>query len=178
MKKILLIIFLIMAIFQMVVLATDIDIGSAATDRGTSGFEDSYTIVVKENPANETGKITSIEIWAYQDMTGVEVATFYVVSGSNFSTRDSEAIPGTVTAGAKRTFTVDLDVVAGDYIGIYWTGGHIELDTSGEGVWFTMGDDIPADNVEFMFLHPSTVSLYGTGATVEAGNAIFFGMAF
>jgi len=63
MKKILLIIILIVAIFQMVVLATAIDIGSAAVDG--DDYWGGNTWINGANPANESGKITTIEIYAH-----------------------------------------------------------------------------------------------------------------
>jgi len=184
MKKILIIIFLIMAIFQMMVLATAIDIGSAAI----VGEEcaPSATYINKGVTATGTGKITSVEIFAYLELANCEVATFYVVSGNNLSTRDYETVqidgqnPGVVPGGSKQTATVDLDVEEGDYIGIYFTSGCIYFNYSGgDGIWHSEGtDEIPADNVAFSPLSDIPMSLYGTGATVEAGNAIFFGMAF
>ena len=162
MKKILLIIAIEFCIFQMVVLATAIDVGSAAIDRSFSWT--SLTYVAKENPANATGQITSIEIWAAVSLTDCKVATFFVVSGNNLSTRDTETI-GAVTAGAKRTFEVDLDVQVGDYIGIYFTAGEIELTTSGTGIWTFDGDKIPCTNQLFTAEADRLLSLYGTGTT-------------
>ncbi len=141
-----------------------IDIGTAAIDRATSSSSGTTRILI-ENPANDTGSITSIEVWAATAMSGFEVATFYNVSGLNFSTRDNQTI-GSVTAGSKQTFTVDLDVVAGDYIGCYFTGGSIERTESGSGAWIYSGTDaIPCTNTTFVLGSAATYSLYGTGET-------------
>jgi len=166
MKKILLIIFTIILILSVNVLAVDIDIGSPAIDRPYY-FGNSITLVNKNNPADATGKITTVEIWSYTDLANVEVATFYVVSGNNLSTHDTEYI-GNVTKGAKRTFSVDLDVQTGDYLGIYLVAGdYIEKDSTGyPGVWHKAGDQIPCTNTTYSFQTDSTISLYGTGATV------------
>ena len=108
MKKILLIIAITLCIFQMVVLATAIDVGSEATNRGDKWYQN--TFVDQANPANASGKIISIEIWACAgyDITGLEVATFSA-SGNNLATRDYESIPGTITSGSKSTVLVTLD---------------------------------------------------------------------
>jgi len=174
MKKILLIIFIIILILSVNILAVDIDIGMPAIDRGTTMA--GWTIINQENPANETGKITSVEIWANTNMTDCEVAIFYVVSGDFLSTRDTQYI-GAVTSGSKQTFPVDLDVVAGDCIGIFATA-KVEYDASGfNNVWRLSGDYIPCSNVEFSIGTGDAVSLYGTGTTVEEEeiNAFFFG---
>jgi hypothetical protein len=168
MKKILIIIALILLMFQMAVLATAIDIGAAATNRTSEKFTGTYMVIV--NPADGTGKITSVEIYAVSgyNLTLVEVATFYVVSGNFLSTRDWEYI-GNVTAGSKQTFVVDLDVVAGDYIGIYFaSGGKIEADSTGTYM-SKAGDNIPCTNIEFSSPVAGTISLYGTGETVAVG---------
>jgi len=174
-------ILLVFLIFQVVALAIDIDIGSPADNRSwtiTSG----YTLINKDNPANESGKITSVKIWANVSMTGCQVATFYVVSGDNLSTRDTHYI-GDVQLGFKRTFSVDLNVNAGDYIGMYYAAGEVESDQTGySGVWFTSGDLIPCTNQGFGTQSGDTISLYGTGATLppvaKKKNVIFMGSNF
>jgi hypothetical protein len=188
MKKIILIIFSILVIFQMVVLATAIDIGSTANDLDTA-TNIIYTRINMNNPANDTGKITSIDIWAVNQMAGVEVATFYAVDATHFSTRDYETVnngngAGVVLAGSKQTFTVDLDVVAGDYIGIYGTGGTIEYTTNSGTTcaYFPVeGDNIPCTNLEFTVVNTRDMSIGGTGgtgATVGGVSNIFMGVNF
>ena len=164
MKKILLIVAIVFCIFQMVVLAVDIDIGSLAIDRGVT-LASNYTMIEKNNPANASGIITSVEIWANATLINCEVATFYVVSGNYLSTRDYEYI-GTVTAGAKRTFSVDLNAKAGDYIGIYYSEGSLDGDSFGDGRWYYGSDVIPCSNQLFSSLSSKTMSIYGTGVIV------------
>ena len=148
---------------------TAITIGAGATNM--SSTLPPATWVDKNNPANETGKITSIEIYAvtgYGDLLNCEVGIFYVVSGNNLSTRSNVTL-GTVTQGSKQTFTEDsesnpinMDVTAGDYIGLYWTGaGRIERAVSGAGSWGVGGDNIPCTNVTFVqgILSPATAQV-------------------
>ena len=186
MKKVLLIIATTLLIFQMIVLATDIDIGDAATDRQYAHSNtEKRTVVNKGNPANASGTITSIEIWieAGDDATNCEVATFFVVSGNNLSTRDTESI-GTITAGSKQTVNVNLDVEEGDYIGFCADITRISIDISGgSGIWYTAAgtDNIPCTNVTFSVYSGWMMSLYGTGTTEEEeeeANAIWFGTDF
>ena len=184
MKKILIIIFLSLCIFQMVVLATAIDIGTTAED-GDDWWGVDNTYISINNVANESGKITTVEIYAKdgQDLAGCEVATFIKVDADHWTTRDSEIVnngvdgAGVVIGGSKKTFTVDLDVTAGDYIGIYFTSGQIESTSSGSGIEYHNGDNIPCTNVSgWSTVANYTISLYATGATVEVGtvNAIFW----
>jgi len=140
-----------------------IDIGTAAIDR-SSRFTDGATLIIKENPTDRAGKITSIEIWAETSMSGVKVATFYNTSGTNFSTRDTQVI-GNVISGSKQTFEVSLDVAVGDYVGIYYAGGYIEQDNiGGLGYWLIWEDAIPCTDKTFGLTYDRTISLYGTGS--------------
>lgn len=167
MKKILLAILIIITILSINVLAVDIDIGMPAIDRGSTAS--TYTWVNIGNPTNESGTITSIEMWANTNLTNCEVAIFYVVSGNNLSTRDTEVI-GSVTGNSKQTFMVSLDVQIGDYIGAYYTVGSLERDSSGfDGCWMKTGDNIPCTNAAFTLRAGEAISLYGTGETVAVG---------
>jgi hypothetical protein len=139
-----------------------IDIGMEATNRST--YYISATLIGRGNPANASGKITSVEIYAAGKLYNCQVATFYETDTNEFSTRDYETI-GTVTAGSKQTFTVDLDVKTGDYLGIYHDGA-IEGDDSGDGCWYiTSADHIPCTEQAFSFQSNRTISLYGTGSS-------------
>lgn len=158
-----------------------IDIGNTASDRAEYETIDNYTYVDRVNPADGTGTITTIEIWAKTSLANCEVATFYVVSGNTLSTRDTHTI-GAVTSGSKQTFSgLSIAVQTGDYLGITWTLGAIEKD-SGTTNWYKSGDNIPCTDVTFILAaspNGATMSLHGTGATTaEEDNAIFFGMNF
>jgi hypothetical protein len=180
MKRILLIIFLTLLIFQIIVLAIAIDIGYIDSAYSNNNTE-TYTWINQINPANASGKITLVSIYVlngYGDITSVEVATFYIVSGTNFTTRDSQNI-GTLTQNGQRTATVDLDVEAGDYIGIKFLGGRIGNDpTTGYTCWYRSDDNIPCTNATFTVSANNSAAVYGTGATIEGGNAIMFGINF
>ena len=144
----------------------DIDIGCSAANRAST-FPAEYTGVNKGNPANLSGTITSIEIWANTTLSNCEVATFFVVSGNNLSTRDTHTI-GSVTAGSKQTFSgLSITVEAGDYLGIYFTAGTLEAAGSGgEDIWrYAYGDQIPCTDVTFVVEGGDVISLYGTGSS-------------
>jgi hypothetical protein len=140
-----------------------IDVGDAASNRVTrAGY--GYTRVSKGNPANAAGKITSVAMWANENLSNCEVATFFVVSGNNLSTRDTTTI-GSVTAGSKKVFSVDLNVEVGDYIGCHFTAGKIEYDTTGgAGMWSKSGDNIPCTNALFSAYGGHLMSLYGSSS--------------
>jgi len=171
-KKILSIIAIVLCIFQLVVLATAINVGQEAINRGAAWSARTF---INNGIANESGTITSIEIWAFSEITNLEVATFYSTGTNAFATRDSEAIPGAIAAGEKITKTVDLTIVAGDYIGCYFTGD-IEYDTSGFlGTWYYAADLIPSEGTTYSVGGGDAISLKGIGATEEkAGTTVMF----
>jgi len=140
-----------------------IDVGSPATDRASNGYTGN-TIIVLDNPANASGTITSVEVWSPENMADCIVGTFFLLSGTYYKCRDSEAI-GSVTAGAKRTFPVSINVVAGDFIGMYIGSGAIERDTEGySGIYRVSGEHIdPDDEANYTLDAGDTVSLYATG---------------
>ncbi|GAI98472.1 unnamed protein product, partial [marine sediment metagenome] len=93
---------------------------------------------------------------------------------NNLSTRDWESI-GNIMSGSKQIFEVDLDVVEGDYIGIYFTAGYICAAEPGySGRWYSSGQDkIPCTNQTFTSGTSSdTISIYGTGSIGEGELAI------
>ena len=144
-----------------------IDIGAEAIDRVSSNTV--MTSVNKGNPANASGKITSVEIYANSNMTGAIVATFYrpdpTGSPNYLVARDHYEI-GSVTSGSKQTFTVDLNVEEGDYLGIYYSGGAIENDVSGgDGVWIQGGNRTETTGNIFILSADNALSLYATGTT-------------
>ena len=149
-----------------------IDVGAAAIDRGTTLA--GRTLVNKTNPANATGTIDTVEIWCATNLSTTDVATFFVVSGDNLSTRDFENI-GAVTSGSKQTFSgLNMDVETGDYIGSFASTGTLEVDSSGgAGVWYGGSgvDLIPCTNQAFSVLANYITSLYGTGTEAAAGWA-------
>jgi len=152
-----------------------INIGDAAIDRASTHIA-AYTHVTCSSPATGTGTITQIEIYANSDMTNVQVATFYVVSGNNLSTRDF-VILGNVAAGYN-LITLDsgsqpisLNVQIGDFIGIYNATGQIESAMAGTaGSWYKAGDQIPSNNNAFTWYDAEyrISSVYGTGATAAS----------
>jgi len=144
-------------------------IGAAATNRGASlGV---YTLVNKGTPANATGSITNVGIWANSNLSNCEVATFFVVSGTNLTTRDNENI-GSVTAGSEQIFTgLNIDVTATNCIGIYYSAGILDADNSGGlGIWYASGDRIPSTNYAFTAIANYVISLYGTGEEAGGGG--------
>jgi len=124
-----------------------VDIGAEAINRDSTVVA-GYTIVLKEHPATVGGTMTSIDIWANANIGNLIVGTFYKTNGDTLKCRDSEAIAGIITAGAKVNKEVTITVEIGDYIGLYWTVGVMERSTSGDGIWLFSGQSIDPDDEE------------------------------
>ncbi|GAH53060.1 unnamed protein product, partial [marine sediment metagenome] len=108
-----------------------------------------YTLINKEHPATKAGTITSIDIWASTNITGLIVGTFYTRNGNTLKCRASQAIEGTITAGDLVNKVVSIAAEIGDYIGFYATNGFIEADLAGyAGVWLKVGEYIDPDDEE------------------------------
>ena len=142
-----------------------ITVGNDAIDRATYSNIETSTYIDVNNAADGNGKITTIEIWAYYDMTGVKVGLFSG-SGTSYTNRNVASL-GSITKGAKRTFSVDLDVVAGDFLGIYVTEGYIERTSSGEGYYVKSGDQFGTGSQTYALFSDRTISLGGSGSTVS-----------
>lgn len=153
----------------------EITIGAPAIDRASAGAG-TYTWVEQSNPANDSGTITSVEVWMFTEASAAEVATFSEGASNVLSTRDYEAL-GVVASGSKQTFSgLDMDVQTGDYLGFYAGGvGNIDRTDSGEtGLWYyASADKIPCTDETFSSAAGYMISLYGTGATAVA--AVGFG---
>ena len=146
-----------------------VDIGAEATNRGTSTGS-GHTLVSKATPASIGGTITSIDIWAFINITGLRIGTFYTTNGNTLKCRDSVALAN-ITAGSKVTRSVDsgsnplaIAVEIGDYIGCYYTGGDLETDTTGgSGMWYVANEEHidPDDEATYNLSAPFEISLGG-----------------
>ena len=150
-----------------------IDIGSPAIDRATA-VGDGNTILEIGNPANAAGTITSVFLWANTELADCEVGTFFGAAGT-FENRDS-AVIGTVAAGSEQTFAgLDIDVEIGDFIGVHFTSGTLDTDTSGgSGVYFKAGDQFgQGEQAGYALISggDAIMSLNGTGIESAVGNA-------
>ncbi len=151
-----------------------IDVGSPAIDRATQdGY--GYTIIEKGNPANHNGTLTSIEVWAHTNLTGFRVGTFYLVSGSTYTCRDSETI-GAVTAGSMQSFPVTITVEAGDYIGAYIVTGTVDMATiGGSGAWYVDGEYIDSGDSHVFYNEGATAIFSLYGSYTASGEVAFTG---
>lgn len=157
--------------------STDIDVGSEATDRASgyalSGGGGYGTIVSKNNPANETGTLDTVDAYFSnaQATNEVKVGTFSF-SGTTGTCRDAQSL-GNVSAGAQQFTGLDIDITSGDYIG---ADGRVSSKTvtldvgtsGGAGVLTALTQQYcdPADSGTFTLYDADAIlSLYGTGET-------------
>lgn len=149
-----------------------IDVGAAATDRASNSSSTGWTVIALDNPANYTGTINHIEVYKHSedDITGLIVGSFFLVSGTTYECRDSSSI-GTIS-GAEGLYELDapgdftaFDITADDYLGFYITGGSAEMDTSGGGGLRYATDEYidPEDQTSYSLLSGYAISVYGEG---------------
>ena len=142
-----------------------IDVGQ---DAGSSSAGNGYTIVVKTNPANDTGTIDHIDISTANFGQDMDVASLYVVSGNNLSTRDNVTITtkNPPTYDAPGDFTA-FDINSGDYIGCYYNASTAGLraSTGYSGMWYANADYITCSNQAFSTADGFHYWIYATGVT-------------
>jgi hypothetical protein len=156
---------------------TGIDIGPAAVDGGNN-YGNNYSRLLLTNPANATGTITTIEVWAVtgNDITNMKIGTFYNTGTNKYKCRAVITI-ASVTAGSKQTFTgLSLAVSSGDVLGFILQAGQIErTDGTSAGVQYIFGDTLSVNNEStYQPSTDETASLYGSAVgtptiTVERG---------
>ena len=124
--------------------------------------------VLNRNPADRSGMLTQFEIYFTENATGVKIGTFYG-SGTSWTNRDYETI-GSVTAGAKRTYTgLDCDVSKDDRIGAYWLTGTIRRWYAFQGVisyYSKPSDQFGTGTQTYSKTDYSSFFLYGLGTTI------------
>lgn len=142
-----------------------IDIGSAASNRSLSVAINAQTWLDNNNPANDSGTLDTIEVWANNNLSNLKVGTFYG-SSPNFTLRDYVSI-GAVTSGSKQTFTgLSVDVQTNDLLGCMSPSGdqeRLERDLAGSSL-SAVGDCFDYSSHSYSS-SSYTFSLYATGST-------------
>jgi hypothetical protein len=150
------------------VVPQSIDIGPGATNRA-SALTSNFTLLDEGNPANDTGTLDTIEIWANATLGGCKSGTFYQDGAVGTYTARDYATIGSVTGGSKQTFSgLSVDVETDDIIGTYYSSGTLERDASGGSSWILVGDQMSASQAVFSS-RAYILSLYGTGTTGGGG---------
>jgi len=152
-----------------------VDIGAEAINRAST-IVAGLTFINKEHPATIAGLITSVDVWAHEEVAGLIVGTFYTTNGNTLKCRASQAIAGTIPAGSKVTKVVSIAVEVGDYIGAYWTEGILERDITGyAGYWGIEGEYIdPDDEGEYFLIAGDAISFGGYIPGAAVGRSFGF----
>lgn len=153
-----------------------IAIGAPAVE-GDTQFTQDWTWVNIEGPANASGIIDTVKIYATEgdSLVGCFVGIFYVVSGDTLKCRSAVEI-GAVAGGAERTFPeLSLAVEVGDYIGLYYSEGAIRYrNTVGAGLWHSneeVNHCVVNDQHGYTELEGTyQLSINGTGEEVAIGG--------
>ena len=141
-----------------------IDIGPGAVNLTSSQATIGRTWVAQGNPANDSGVLDVLEVYAVGDAADVKIGTFYGTSTS-LTNRDGETI-GNVAAGSKQTFSgLSCDVESGDFLGIYYASGSIEWQTTGDGVSSNTSDQFGTGTQSYTLTANRSIAIYGTGTT-------------
>jgi len=137
-----------------------INIGAPAVNRATAAGHQ-FTWVVLDTPAPFDGTIITVELWAHIALTATKVGSF-IRDGDKFTSRDWTLI-GDIPAGSKQTFEdLDIDVVAGDCIGIKHASGSLDIDTAGRArAAYRTGDAFDAGEKTYTILADYMLSLGG-----------------
>lgn len=147
-----------------------IDIGTSPANGNTVTGASGETTLDLANPANDTGTLTSFEVWMANEATSsVKVGTFYG-SGTSWTLRDYEDL-GAVAAGSKQTFTgKSCSVSANDCIGGKPNSGNFEANsTGGSGILYYSGDSFTGGAKTYTLWSGAKGSIYATGETAAAG---------
>jgi hypothetical protein len=155
----------------------EIDVGSAATNRGYAAGAD-YTCIVATNPANDTGSLDTVEVYCELNKLPAEmiVGTMHG-SGTSYTPRDYVNV-GEPSVGANIFTGLSIDCETNDLIAWYSynasSGPTVSYDkTGGSGYYYKSGNQFAAGTQTYTFDsgNPSAIfSLYGTGETVVAGG--------
>jgi len=154
-----------------------IDVGPGCGNRGFT-WPANYSLIVKDNPANAAGTIDYVCVYADSDMSGIEFASFADEGSEVLSTNGNTSGSNLGAIGDQQNeynapgdFTA-FNINVGEYIGIYWSGGNIDRDSSGfAGMWWVANDQIPCSSVTFNLEVDDTISLYAIGT--EAGGETY-----
>ena len=162
-----------------------IDVGPGASDRGNDNWAPS-TIIDSVNPANATGTIDTCQVYAANDMSGIEYAAFIDEGSDVFSTNGDTngsnlgGNAGLITHTAAGDDFTAFAIATGEYLGIYYSGGSLDRDTSGGNSWKKDDNDyIPCSSQSLAGENDADIwSIYATGTEgngAVAPTGVFYG---
>jgi hypothetical protein len=156
----------IMLIFSNLLRRRKMIVGYDVTDRAGTANGGVTKICQGGAVCSADGIITSVEVWAQADMTGLIIGMFKKV-GSQYAASSTQTINiGNVAAG-KQTFNgLNLKCFAGDYLGYYFNNdtGRIENNVPGSGgsvVNITPGGNLCGDTTPYTYVGGSSIQSIG-----------------
>jgi len=145
-----------------------ITIGCTVSNRSSYADFANTTIIFNRNPASVNGKITSLNIWVQSAMTGLKIGIF---RGSGTTWQCIGYLNIGASGSGLHNYTVDINILAGDRVGMYCTGGQIEFNGTNAGYLYKSGDHT-ADGSQGGYSDTGgtydSFSIGATGATTEA----------
>ncbi len=146
-----------------------IDVGALATLRSAVAPLN-YTQLDNTNPANASGTIDTVQIYAEAPMVDVSEGLFYLDSGTTYVCRDSDRTIGNVIGSPAEFTGLSIDVVTDDLIGVYWvSGSFLERDNTGGTSFHSLGEHIDPSDSSSYTANTRIYSLYGTGTEGGVG---------
>ncbi len=147
--------------------AAAIDVGTEAISRVSPTYS-GRTLIYSDNPANDTGILTSFELYLKNSATLVTVGVFY--GSANSYTARAYASLGNVASGSKQTFSgLSVAVTATDFIGYYGATGNLAVTYTGAATEKNKaGNQFNAGTQTYGSYTGVLPSLYATGATAAS----------
>jgi len=133
-------------------LSQEIEIGNGSTGNNAGSTTLNYTYIGASDPANESGYITEIQLIVQLTLTSdtLIVGTFSGTGAGPFTSRDLDTLIVSGTDAQVKTYNAPADfdsieVVAGDFIGVYGTttnGARIKVanDVTGKTMYLKSGN--------------------------------------
>jgi hypothetical protein len=136
-----------------------IDIGYDAINRSSTSNPGNTVVLRGGQAATASGVIETIKIYPYNNLSYLRVGAFSI-SGYTCTCRDYAYI-GSVSGGAQRTYSgLSIDVVVGDFIGLYWEAGYVDAVYGSWGSFYKAGNQMEAGAQVFAVLN-HIISLEG-----------------
>ena len=141
----------------------DIGGGETGTPSATPTAGTTYVYVDENNTANASGAITEVRLNI--DTVGDGDLRIFTASrsGNDFTVRDFENL--TVTGTGIQTFSVNLDVQTGDYLGFWTSTVSVERENTGSSQYMSLDTSTV----------PSVSQVYSTGQGANSQRLMIYG---
>lgn len=149
-----------------------ITIGPDATNRASVTVSGNVVLDLA-NPSNGTGTITSVSIYVASTTTTTAVGIFYLVSGTTYKCRSAVSL-GSLSAGLNTINDLNLDVVTGDVIGCYHSGGAIDrADNGGSSAYYSGNTCIVGNQTSYVTSGQARIiSVQGSGSSSSTHEGV------